>query len=368
MYAKPRVQARIAQGDALRQVGGAARAPGGGGLATLGAAARGWAADVALTAAVRAEWAAFLVERREYGGAVDDPVTADEICGYLTALLLRGIGSQTLGAHRARLLAYVRLARPPQSGLDDATLRSLAALDAPLCKSFPGVIRQLDAFGDRHLLRIVAALRPFADRGYLFALEWRAILLFARAGMLRSVDWRAPAMPASQVTLVRAGEGAAEFPTVRVQLPFHKTEQRAYNPRTHAVVLPRDRRFGGQLDYYPALLAYTSAAGVALGTSAAPLFPRYMRTSNARRGRRADAYPYAAALSDMRFVLGKAGLDAQRYGLHSPRASGATLLLTLGTPTHDVARLGLWADLNSLRRYDRREGELAAAVSARMAD
>ena len=184
--------------------------------------------------------------------------------------------------------------------------------------------------------------------------------------MLRSVDWRAPAMPASQVTRVRAGEGATAFDTVRIQLAFHKTEQRAFNPRTHAVTLPRDSRFGGQLDFNPALLAYTAAAGIQLGRSATPLFPRYKRTANAPRGRNPGIYPYAAALEDLRFVLGKAGLDARRYGLHSPRSSGATLLLALGVPLHDVARMGLWADEASLRKYDRREKELAAAVSARM--
>jgi len=365
-YAKPRVQACIARGDALRAAGVAARKQGGGGLATLGKAVSSWATDVALTPAVRAEWAAFMRERIEYGGDATEPVTPDEVGGYLTALLLRGIGSQTLGAHRARLFSYIRLARPPQHGLDDTAMRTIAAMDAPLAKSFPGTIAQMETFGDGHLLRAVSALRPFCDRGYLFALEWRAILLLARAGMLRSVDWRAPAMPASQVTRVRAGEGATAFDTVRIQLAFHKTEQRAFNPRAHAVTLPRDSRFGGQLDFYPALLAYTAAAGIQLGRSATSLFPRYKRTSNAPRGRNPSAYPYASALEDMRFILTKAGLDARRYGLHSPRSSGATLLLTRGVPLHDVARLGLWADTASLRKYDRRENELAAAASARL--
>ena len=274
---------------------------------------------------------------------------------------------QTLSAHRARLFTYIMLARPPQLGLDNAALARITAMDAPLSKSFPGTVLQMEIFGDKELLRVIAALYPYADRGALFALEWRAILLFARAGMVRSVDWRAPAMPASQVTLVRVGEGAAAFDTVRVLLAYHKTEQRAFNPRTHAVTLPRDRRYSGKLDFYPALLAYTAAAGIALGKTPAPMFPRYKRTGNGNRGRRADAYPYGAALADMRFIVRKAGTQAKLYGLHSPRGSGATLQLALGTPRDEVAWIGLWADPASLKKYDRRESELAASVSARMA-
>lgn len=360
------MQARITRGDGLRGAGEAARAPGGGGLAALGERTREWAGEGALTAVVRAEWAALLGAREEYGGAPEDPVTPDELAGYLTSLLLRGIGSQTLSGRLSRLLTYIRIAKPPHEGLGPEQLRELTRIAPSLAASFPSIIKQLDAFDDKDLLRVVSCLGTWADKGYLFALQWRAILLFARAGMLRSADWRAPAMAASQVTVVTVGEGTTAFKTCRVSLPFHKTERAAFNPRRHVVVLPRDSRYGGQLDYYPALLAYANAASIVLGETPTPLFPRYKRTSNAPRGRTV-AYPYGAALADMRFVFRKAGLQAERYGLHSPRSSGATLLLSRGVPAADVARLGLWADaVTLLKSYDRREGALAVAASARL--
>jgi len=322
---------------------------------------------VCTTPAVRAEWEAFRSARREYGGSDADAVTVDALAGYLVSLAVEGAASQTLPARLGRLLAYIRLERPPQDGLDAVGLRAVGALLPHLGKSFPGTIVQMLALSDVAFLRAVRRLAPYCARGSVFSLEWRAMLLFARAGMFRSCDYLAPAMKAASVTIVTAGEGAAFFKTVRVELPFHKSETAAFNPRTHAVTLPRDGRFGGELDFYPALLAYVAAAGVTLGRDEGPLFPRYKRTSNDERGRVAGRYLYSAALVDLRWVLTKAGVaDVARIGLHSLRALGATLYLRMGVPREDVQKMGLWSDPASLVKYDRRDGEIAAAASARL--
>lgn len=359
---------RVAQGGVLREGAGEARAQGAG-LGALGALAYDWARAVTVTAAVRAEWRAFCEARIDYGDPPGAPVTTDALAGYLVSLCVGGCSSQTLAARLAHLLAYIRLENPLQEGLSAEGLRSVGALLPRLAKSFPGTVLQMLALTDMDLLRIVNRLKPYCARGSLFALEWRAMLLLARSAMLRSCDYLAPAMVASAVRIVAAGEGAAAYPTVRIELPYFKTQTRAFNPRAHLVVVPRDGRYGGLLDFYPALLGYTAAAGITLGASTAPLFPRFRRTSNAHRGRRADRYPYAAALQDLRWLLGKAGVEnAHRIGLHSPRASGATLYLAAGLPRADVQRLGLWSDPKSVATYDRREEAIAAAATALLAD
>ena len=357
---------RIAQGGVLRGGAGEARAQGAG-LGALGALAYDWARAVTVTAAVRAEWRAFCEARLEYGDAPDAPVTTDALAGYLVSLCIGGASSQTLAARLSHLLAYVRLEAPPQEGLDAEGLRRVGALLPRLARSFPGTIVQMLAISDTELLKVVRCLKPYCERGSLFALEWRAMLLLARSAMLRSCDYLAPAMVASAVKIVTAGEGAAAFPTVCIQLPYFKTRTNAFNPRTHLVVVPRDGRYGGTLDFYPALLAYTAEAGISLGKSAVPLFPRYKRTGNTHRGRRADRYPYGAALEDFRWVLRKAGVaNAHLIGMHSPRSAGATMYLSMGVPREDVQRLGMWSDPKSVAIYDRRDTALAAAVTARM--
>ena len=365
-YAKPRVQMRIKQGEALRGGAVAVRATGAG-LGALGVLATEWARVTSLSPAVKAEWQAFCEARLEYGDEAGSPVTTEALAGYLVSLCVNGVASQTLAARLSHLLAYIRLEGPPQEGLDAEELRSVGALLPRLARSFPGTIVQMLAVTDEELLKVVATLEPHCARGSLFALEWRAMVLLARTGMLRSCDYLAPAMLATAVRVVVAGTGAEAHPTVRIELPYFKSQVRAFNPRTHTVTLPRDGRFGGRLDFYPALLAYAAAAGIQLGRTEAPLFPRYKRTANAERGRVAGRYRYAAALEDWRWLLRRAGVsNVERIGMHSLRASGATLYLVSGVPREDVQRLGLWSDPKSVANYDRRDTALAAAATARL--
>ena len=361
------MQLNIATGAALGAAA-AALAARGAGLDAVGSAALAALTSGGITPAGQAAWRSFGEARAAYGDvSASAPVTPEALGGWLCALVLGGDSSARLGPRLSALLGYIHAAGVPQHGLDAAGAARVRALIPGLARSFPATILQMGALSDGDLLAALGYLEPHLQRGSLFALEWRAILLTARAGMWRSVDYLAPVMAAGHVTLVTAlGADGPALPTVTVVLPFTKSEQAAFNPLQHRVTLPRDGRYGGRLDFYPALLAYASAAGITLGPgrdASRPLFPRYKRTSNSPRGT-PGTYPYDAALADLRFVLRGAGLDAAGYGMHSLRSSGATHYLALGLPRPSVQKLGLWRDERSIVPYDRRGEALAREATA----
>ena len=248
-------------------------------------------------------------------------------------------------------------------------------------KQFPSVVRQMSDLSDDHMLRLIMQLEPHCAEGSLFSLEWRAILLLARSACLRSVDWLAPALSSANLRYTSVVVDGVPTRVLEARMAYTKARMSSYNPIRDHVIVPRDRRHGGKLDYLPALEAYTQAVGLAIGTqewpapsstgtSAVPagpstwLFPRYLRTStsNERAPFENGTYRYERGLADFRFLLAKAGLDPSRYGLHSLRITGATYYLGLGLTETQVARIGLWSNPASITPYNRthHNGDMAA--------
>ena len=305
-------------------------------------------------------------------------VTPEIVHGFVAACYVWGRAKGTVEAALSALLAYLRahpeLAHPTLTPAAVADVRRVTAQSAKL---FPSVVRKMKPFTDAQMLAMGDQLSGFADKGSMFSMAWIAKLLLARSCCLRSVDFLAPSAQLQNMRVVDVGG----FRAVEIRLAYTKSDPASYDPFKHNVVAPRDLRYGGRLDYLPALERYLAARELKLSASfddpklqGIAAFPRWRRTASKDPVEVPGPYSYATAYGDFKFVMGRAraamlqagspdAIDPSEHAFHSLRRTGATYYATVcRLPREAIARIGIWASLDSVTDYD--GGQRQAALQA----
>ena len=291
-----------------------------------------------------------------------------------------GRSKGTVAATLAALLTYLR-AHPEvvHPSLTPAAIADIRRVTAQSAKLFPSVVRKMKPFTDAHMLAMVDQLSGHADKGSRFSLAWTAKLLLARSCCLRSVDYLAPSAQLQSMRIVVVGGVRA----VEMRLAYTKSDPASYDPFKHDVVVPRDLRYGGKLDYLPALERYLTARKLALGASfddpklrGIAAFPRWRRTASKDPVEMPGPYSYATAYGDFKFVMEQARaamlragapdvINPSKHAFHSLRRTGATYYATVcHLPREAIARIGIWASLDSVTDYDGGQRQIALQAMA----
>jgi len=309
-------------------------------------------------------WGRYVQACSDYAGAAPLPLTPEKVLGFALCECLRGISSSSLKATCISLESHVREEGWEMSGWDTlAPSRIRRGLDA-LVHEFPTDVVRAKPMTDVIMRDVRAYLEPYLARGDLYALMWWAMLSVAYAGCLRSIEFLGDALTPQQVRVTHGPGGSM----LELDLPFRKTHRNVRDEESDRVTLPPRRRADADLDALPAMQAYAVAAGIDLGTGPAPMFVRRRRSAPCGEvPERKPGYQYQTSLSELRWILGKEGLQAAegaRFSLHSLRRGGATRLLEIGVQWDIVKKLGGWAADTSLSNYDARGRALAASVTA----
>lgn len=206
------------------------------------------------------------------------------------------------------------LADPSKSGLVRDVLEA-AKRQCPANQNRKDVLSVAD-------LRLVTSVCSDSLRG----LRDKAFILVSFAGFLRSAE--ALNLKFSDLTYV------SEKQAVSLLITSSKTD--VYREGKNVLIVRSD----SNTCPIRALELYSELSGVAFGTDAF-LFSK-LRTRGKRQHLTGEKMSYNSARSNFRAALLRAGLPADRYGLHSLRAGGASHAANAGVPTELIKFHGRW--------------------------
>ena len=289
-------------------------------------------------------------------GTPPRPFDCDKALGFLYVTMDRGLSNTGLDGTASSLLTYMNCVSEGLSAADENRLREGVKV---LSFEFPSEVRRSTPLTDADLSRVRVFFDPFLRRSGIWALSWWALLTLGYAGLYRGGELLGDALTWSQLRSRRLADGSI---AVVLDCPFRKTNKNTRDKNYDVGVVPPRTGAFAYLDPFTALAALARASGAAWGQGSTPVFS--LRAKLTGKVTRPDAgYPDGAARSDLRWLLGQAGVPLPHsYGLHSMRRGGATFLLAAGAPWSSVKKLGGWRS-DALELYDARGAALALSLA-----